>query len=300
MKCVAAAVFIALSSVSAYAADKNSGVLATFDDKKLTSEEFARREPNLLSWAGISAGGDQLQGRVEDIVFESLVAKEARRSGLAEDPDVAIQIDRILKSAYLKKKIPRDEIEVTAEDIEKFYNDNREKYRNADLATISHLLFKTQEEAQRARQSLGTGSWEPLATRSVDPITVRKRGSLGAIPQQSLMLPLFNAISAAGEGTISDPVKTVFGYHIIKLEKAPTASYRPLEDVRKEIYDELIRQKQQARIAAIKSDLWRKYDVSINRPAIDSLVEQNTRAKLDVDLSLAGKRPQVVGKVPDL
>lgn len=286
--------------LSASAETQSNGALAHFGNKKLTAEEFARREPNLLSWAGISAGSEQLQARVEDLVLESLAATEARRSGLEEDPEIAIQLDRILKSAYLKKKMPRDEIEVNPEEIEKFYNDNREKFRNPDLATISHLLFSTKDEALKARARLGTGSFGALSANSSDPVTVRKHGSLGVIPQQSLMLPLFNAISAAGEGTISDPVQTVFGYHIVRLEKAPTPSYRPLEEVRKEIYDELIRQKQQARLTAIKSELWKKYDVSIDRSAIDALVAQNTRAKLDVDLTLAGKRPQVIGKVPDL
>jgi len=294
------AVLLLCSSMTAYAKDNDLEVLAEFDDSTLTVEEFARREANLLSWAGISAGVDQIQARVEDLVFDSVAATKARSSGVAEDPDVQLQVNRILKAAFIKKEMPRDEIDVTNEEIEKFYQDNKERYRNPDLSKISHLLFRTKEEAQSARLKLGAGSWEPYAQRSPDPVTVRTRGSLGSIPQQSLLLPLANAISAAGQGTTSEPVKTVFGYHLLRLENAPTATYRPLEDLRKEIFDELVRQKQQARLATIKSELWKEYDVSIHRPAIEALVAKNTRARLDLDMTVGGKGPQVVGKVPDL
>ena len=132
------AVLLLCSSMTAYAKDNDLEVLAEFDDSKLTVEEFARREANLLSWAGISAGVDQIQARVEDLVFDSVAATKARSTGVAEDPDVQLQVNRILKAAFIKKEMPRDEIDVTNEEIEKFYQDNKERYRlQADLKSYS-------------------------------------------------------------------------------------------------------------------------------------------------------------------
>ena len=100
-------------------------VVARYDDGDVTVSEFARRQPSLLSWAGIGVDADQLQLAVEDIVFESLLAEEARKSDLSEKPEVREQINRILKAAYLQQYVPAEQTEVSDAEIEKWLSGGR-------------------------------------------------------------------------------------------------------------------------------------------------------------------------------
>lgn len=290
-----------LAAVPALGADQaDKQLLATFDDEALTVEEFAKRQPSILSWAGIGANREQIKSRVEDMVFDKLLAREAQNSGLAEQPDVKFQIQRILKSAYLKERVPKEEIDITQDDIDAYYRKNLERYRNPDLIKVSHILFKSEAEALSAKNRLSSQSWSSLVGSSLDPLTKARQGSLGAIPPQSLMPVLSNSIAGLSPGETSAPIKSVFGYHLLRLEKSPPPSYRPVDDVRNEIYEELLKERQRERVREVREDLWDKYDVTLDEQTIDGLIAKNQAAQVDTDLTLAGKRPKVVGRESDL
>jgi peptidyl-prolyl cis-trans isomerase C len=298
---ISSALFTLLAVLPAFAADQSDQkLLAKFDDEALTVEEFAKRQPSILSWAGIGANREQIKGRVEDMVFDTLLAREAQSSGIAEQPDVKFQIQRILKSAYLKERVPKEGIEITQDDIDGFYRKNIERYRNPDLVKISHILFKTEAEAVSAKRRLSSESWDTLVSSSMDPLTKKRQGSLGAVPPQSLMPVLSNSISPLSPGETSAPIKSVFGYHLLRLDKAPPPSYRPVDDVRNEIYEELLKERQRGRVREVREELWDKYDVTLDEKAIDDLIAKNSAAQVDADLTLAGRRPKVVGRESDL
>ena len=82
--------------------------------------------------------------------------------------------------------------------------------------------MKTEDEAKELQVRLAdkTASFEALATRySIDPGSAKKGGDLGWVRTQTYTQPFARALRRLKKGQISTtPVKTQFGYHIIKLE----------------------------------------------------------------------------------
>lgn len=297
---VSCCALVAFGSPLGFADDKGATPLAEFEGGKLTVEEFASRQPALLSWAGIGVDTDQIQRAVEDMVLENMIAREAQASDVAKQPEVQLQIQRILKTAYLKEHVNLDDVEVDEDDIERYYKKNREAYKKPDIIRISQILVATLEEAQRVRQEATDSNWSKLASQSKDPITAKRQGSFGEMEANQLMPELRKVAEALPLGAISEPVKTQFGYHILKINSTPEKNYIMIDEVRKDIRDELVRIKRRDLLNGMQKQLWSKYDVSVDRPAIEAMVAQNQAQNANVDTSSRARPRSKVNKDSEL
>ncbi|MEA1989571.1 MAG: SurA N-terminal domain-containing protein [Pseudomonadota bacterium] len=141
-----------------------------------------------------------------------------------------------------------DKIAVTDEIIEAYYADNKAQFILPEKRQAKHILIslesdtaegiaaaeKTVAEVQ-AKLTAGE-SFENLAkTYSKDPGSAETGGDLGTF-EQGMMVPEFDeAVFSMQEGQVSEPVKTEFGYHIIKLVKIVAKEAQPLADVKDEV-----------------------------------------------------------------
>lgn len=137
------------------------------------------------------------------------------------------------------------DVKVTDDDIKKYYNENIYDYtEKPNKMNVSHILVKTEEEAKKVKAELDAGAkFEDLAKKySQDPGSKDKGGNLGDIYYNDKNYDkdfMTNAI-ALPEGKISAPVKTQFGYHIIKINKKEEYKQLPLEQVKAEIEKKLL------------------------------------------------------------
>lgn len=288
----------------AVVAEDQSGVkvLAAYGDKSFTFKEFAERQPNLTSWVGISAGSEQIENGLSDMIFEDLLAQEADKSGIAKDPDVQSQIRKIMKTAYLKQRVPKDSIEVTDTEINSYYKHNLDKFKSQEQVRVSHILIGSEDEAQKLRKDLKTGAdWKVTAEKhSLDPLTAKRAGSFGSIPPIDLLPELREDASDLKPGEISKPIKSAFGYHLLRVDAKPKVSYRPLDEVKKDIYTDLFRSKQGDLVKGVREELWKKYHVSIKHDAIESIVRERSVANVSVDKSSLEKRLRKPGEATEL
>jgi len=141
-----------------------------------------------------------------------------------------------------------DKIVVTDEIIEAYYAENKGQFTLPEKRQAKHILIplesdtaegiaaaeKTVAEVQ-AKLAAGE-SFEALAkTYSKDPGSAETGGDLGTF-EQGMMVPEFDeAVFSMQEGQVSEPVKTEFGYHIIKLVKIVAKEAQPLADVKAEV-----------------------------------------------------------------
>ncbi|MDD1610719.1 MAG: SurA N-terminal domain-containing protein, partial [Methylococcaceae bacterium] len=122
----------------------------------------------------------------------------------------------------LAKKVP-----VTDEKLKAFYEDQKDTYTTPERRKISHILFivndkvndKTAlEKAQKAKQELATKDFAVLAKEvSDDKLTAKTGGDLGLFNAGALEKPLEDAAKTLKLGEVSNPVKSAFGYHLIKV-----------------------------------------------------------------------------------
>lgn len=136
-------------------------------------------------------------------------------------------------------------VEPTEEDVRTFYEQNQNRFRAAEQRRASHILIDTakgdaaakkQAEDILAQVKKNPKKFAELAKKfSADPGSAREGGDLGYFGQGVMVAPFDKAVFDGKKGDIVGPVKTDFGYHIIRIDDVQGAKVRSLADVRSEI-----------------------------------------------------------------
>ncbi|NEW65451.1 peptidylprolyl isomerase [Carnobacteriaceae bacterium zg-84] len=119
---------------------------------------------------------------------------------------------------YAVLQVVKEHVTPTDEELEKAYESWEPK------VTASHILVKDEETAKKVLEELNNGGdWNALAKQySTDKSNSEKGGSLGSFKPSAMVAEFATAVRDMKEGeTSSTPVKTTFGYHIIKMESKP-------------------------------------------------------------------------------
>lgn len=140
------------------------------------------------------------------------------------------------------------EVKYTEADLESFYNKNKGLFSTPEKRQARHILIRVDEatgetlaQAEKTmteiQSKLSAGeSFEALATTySQDPGSAPSGGDLGTFEQGMMVAEFDEAVFGMTEGQVSEPVKTDFGLHLIKLEKILPLTVQPLADVKSEV-----------------------------------------------------------------
>ena len=141
------------------------------------------------------------------------------------------------------------QLEVSDERIAQYYEEHKEEFRRDEQVRARHILFKlgqqpTAEEEGKARDQAeaalrriqeGEGFAEVARQLSQDPASAQQGGDLGFFKRGEMVKPFEDVAFALSPGEMSDPVRTDFGFHVIKVEEVQEGGYRPLEMVRDEL-----------------------------------------------------------------
>ncbi len=200
----------------------------------------------------------QLRSMVkEELINREILIQEADKLGLSSSPDVKNQVEiarqsiaiRALVQDYLKKN-PVKDAEIQAE-YDKFKSQAGDKEYHA-----RHILVDKEDDAKAIITKLkGGAKFEELAKQSKDPGSAGNGGDLDWASPASFVKPFSDAMVALQKGQITEsPVKTQYGYHVIKLEDVRAAKLPSLEEVKPQIAESL----QQKKLQAYQEDLRKK------------------------------------------
>ena len=174
-----------------------------------------------LPVVGADVGDDEIQAYYQDNVesyrTESTVAIEY----------IELALDDLAKS-----------IKPTSAQLEVFYQEQQDAFRTDERRKISHILLSDEHkalvQAAEIKERLKNSSFATLAGEfSADKLSASKGGDLGLIVAGD-MDPDFEKIALGlAEGEVSEPVKTEFGYHIIKVTELTPGVVKPYEEVKK-------------------------------------------------------------------
>ncbi|SNS63095.1 peptidyl-prolyl cis-trans isomerase C [Noviherbaspirillum humi] len=192
----------------------------------------------------------QLRNMVkEELINREILMQEADKQGLSNSPEVKNQVEiarqsiviRSLVSDYLKKN-PVSDADIKAE-YDKFKAQAGDKEYHA-----RHILVEKEEDAKAIITKLkGGAKFEDLAKQSKDPGSANNGGDLDWASPASFVKPFSDAMTGLQKGQITEaPVKTQFGYHVIKLEDVRAAKVPSLEEVKPQIAEALQQKKLQA------------------------------------------------------
>ena len=179
---------------------------------------------------------------------EEAYTAELEKQGLTEE-----QVLKDLRTRMLSEKIFEEitsEVEVTDEDIQAYYEENKAQFEQPASREVRHILVKTQARANQIHRQLENGAdFAKLAKEfSEDPASAEQGGNFTA--QKGATVAPFDEVAFELEtGELSDPVKTQFGWHVIEaVADAEDAAMQELAEVEEQISTTLLEEKKNARI----------------------------------------------------
>ncbi|WP_418791902.1 peptidylprolyl isomerase [Phosphitispora sp. TUW77] len=175
-------------------------------------------------------------------------------------------LDDIKKELTLNIKINKllePRISITEEEIKKYFDENKEQFAQQKQVKASHILVETEEKANEIKKKLSDGQdFAQLAKdNSTDTMSKENGGDLGFFGSGDMVAEFEKAAFALEVGEISSPVKSEFGYHIIKVTEVKEAQEANYEESKLQIKDTLFGQKAQTEYSTWLQELYEEYKI---------------------------------------
>jgi peptidyl-prolyl cis-trans isomerase C len=269
-------VFLLLPVVSGCVSAKSddSKVLARFDGTTVTENELKEKMGGLPR-AMRSLAVDRKKELVEDIAAEHFLLKEARRQGLDKDPDVqrtvAAAEKKILIARLIEKEVD-EKMSVDPQDVAKYYELNRPEFMTPELLRASHILVESEEEAKAIRSALDGGAdFEETARQRSKDATAIRGGDLGFFQKGQFVPEFEQAVFALSKGQVSAPVRTQFGWHIIRLNDRMEPRLRELKAVKGLVEERLVQEKRVKAFRGLIAALQGNTKIEIDQAALSAV-----------------------------
>lgn len=265
LKVAIAGVLIAITGFSAFNVaalnNKSYSVVARINNETITKDELYEAlvkengeevlnsliSDRIVNWEAekqnISISEEEMQKELNEVI---------EQSGGQEQFELTLETygytqedikQNIAKSLKIEKLLESD-ITITEEEMTAYFEENRETFSIKEQVKASHILVDSEEKAQEVIQKLSSGSdFAELAKEySTDISNNQQGGELGYFSRGEMIQEFEDAAFSLEAGTISKPIKTDFGYHIIKIEEkkeAKEANYEKSKDkVKDALFDE--------------------------------------------------------------
>lgn len=204
---------------------------------------------------------------LDEMVNTLLLADEAKKEGLDDDPDVHFAVvqekNTLLADAAVRHYLKAHPI--TSADLAAAY---RVQYRDGGVVEYEarHILVSRKSEAEEILRRLKAGARFSVLARqmSEDRLSAANGGELGWFTQDQMLPAFVQGIASLKQGEITPaPLRTEFGWHIVQLQGRRVLAAPPFADSRSEIYRQLVN----ARVKALIASLRRKADITAPDPA---------------------------------
>ncbi len=183
------------------------------------------------------------------LISTKLILIDAKRNLLEAEPEFKAQLARLkdsLLSNYATEKL-LSAVSVSDKEVRDYYDANTDKFLIGDSVNASHILVDTEEEANDIliRIDAGEISFEDAAVAHSSCPSKANGGNLGDFTRGQMVAEFDEAVFAMEVGEITrTPVKTQFGYHLIKLNSKSESKTAAFEEVSGDIKDALLNEKQ--------------------------------------------------------
>ncbi len=246
--------FTTLGGQAGMAQDKEDKAAVRVNGHTITASEVKLAADDILPHLSDVPAKLRYPFIVEYLVERHLLAQLAVTEGVQDSSEykerLAFYQVKALRDAYFAAKIKP---QITDDEIRKAYDAQAAKVTPEKRARARHILLGTEEEAKTISERLKAGDkFEDLAKQySVDG-SKEYGGDLGYFSAGEMVPEFSNAVFAMKPGDVSAPIKTDFGWHIIKLEDIKEQGAQPLENVKPAIRQVLLRQAVQDKILELR------------------------------------------------
>jgi peptidyl-prolyl cis-trans isomerase D len=272
-------------------------------DKEVDQEYRRRNDKVKLALVSITADAFRSQATAADAELSPYFD--------AHQADFRIPEKRRIRYLLVDVDAIRTKTVVPPADIERAYNANIEQYSTPEQIRASHVLLKTEGKDDAAvktraeellKQARAGADFADLAKKNSEDEGSAKNGGDLDYFRRGRMVPEFEQVAFSLEpGQISDPVKTSFGYHIIKLVDKKPGTTRPLAEVRQQISDQLTTERAQAQAAdtaqRLASEISKPADLDKVAKARGLVVQESSFFARDEPTLALGTSPEAAARV---
>ncbi len=229
---------------------------------------------------------------------------ELKKSGQTQDQFLANLKKSMRQTKWIKSQMQGKD-EISDADAQKFYNENIKQFTNPDMVKATHILFlvpagasdkvvKEKEAAAKAaieRANKGEDFTKLATELSEEPGAKQRGGDLGFFSKEQMVPEFANAAFTQKVGSISEtPVKTKFGFHVIKVTDKKPAGTSTFAEVKPNIVSYLQNKKRRELFKATMQQLRQSSKIETFLPAPPAVTKVNVTP---------GKAPTVtVNNVP--
>jgi peptidyl-prolyl cis-trans isomerase C len=277
-KLIAAVALVALTGMAlpALAEDAKDPVIAKIDGVEVTQSDLNLALDNLDPQLAQLPEEQKKLAALSTVIDAKLIAEKARAEKIEETEDfknrLEFIIDRELHNAFFKKHVVDT---VTDADIKARYDAEVAKLPPVEEVRARHILVKTEDEAKTVIKELGEGKdfAELAKAKSTDP-NKSDGGDLGYF-KKGMMVPEFEtAVFAMNKGDVTkEPVKTQFGFHVIKVEDKRNAPAPDFEQVKEQVKQIVLRDKYMEVLKATKAAA----KIEIEDPALKKAYDESAK-----------------------
>ncbi|MDL1974230.1 MAG: peptidylprolyl isomerase [Deltaproteobacteria bacterium] len=250
-------------------AGSNDPVVATVNDIPIIKSQVDLLVPRYQREAGKKKLDNEDKKRLlQNLIRRQLILQQKSVQDFKRDEKIIKKVEeyenKLIISHFLKEQVGSKLI-VSNEELEKYYQENIREFSSPPKVKARHILLRTREEADRVLSRLRKGEdFGQLAKDfSIDLPDALGGGSMGIIEKGIVLPELEKELFSLNEGGISDIVKTRFGYHILTVDKIILLKFKPFEEVRDQIKQTILRQKEANAFDEMAAKLEKDADIKI-------------------------------------
>ena len=234
-----------------------TSVVATVNGQPITQADIAiASDDPALSLPGV----DEAQKKnllVDYMVDLKVGAQAAEAAKVGDSPDFKRKLayfrDKLLLDDYLEQEAKKA---VTPEAEHAIYDTSVKLMKPEEEVHARHILVESEGEAKKIAERIKGGEdfAKVAAETSKDPGSKTEGGDLGWFTKERMVPDFATAAFAMKPGQVSDPIKTQFGWHVIKVEEKRTKPQPTFDELKEQIDQHLIRKSQQDLILKLRAD----------------------------------------------
>ena len=185
---------------------------------------------------------------LEQIISSKLLLLDARHNLLETEAEFKAELAKLRENLlinYAGNKVI-SAVKVNDADVKKYYEDNLDKFKQGETVNADHILVDTEEKALEILAKIESGemTFGDAAREYSSCPSGQRGGNLGDFGRGQMVPEFETAAFALGEGEVTKaPVKTQFGYHLIKLNSKSEANVMPFEDIAPQLTDMVLNEK---------------------------------------------------------
>lgn len=214
-------------------------------------------------------GGEGLNDFLKQFYARFLATENAEKNFAALSQQYPEVVKDVARRTMIKALLDEKMTTVALDDkaVEEFYQKNLKQFESPAQMKAHHILVKEEAEVKELMTVLEKepAKFEELAKEKSTCPSGKQGGDLGMFGEGQ-MVPEFDAACKTAEiGKVVGPVKTQFGYHIIRVDERQPAGTQKLEDVKEQIRAQLLPEKQKEVFGKFIDELKKEFDVKIHQ-----------------------------------